>query len=494
MTPLHAGFLAAATLLLHGRAWAQGTSVPASPSPAVVAAQEADKDLGCFFDGNCRSSALPRGPALRPEGSPLPPAPRYTLDLQEVPKGVRRLIPGYELLPHKNQEETREWVDHINLLVRAKNARRTSSRMAEWAYDGRTNEPPFACLSYGISTVMDWWTLQCGGELPSYRSSVHGRPERGWDPRVMELEYFYRASHGDERYPLFSEQLPIERDPVRRIPVPYSPLGYAEIALERSAYENPDPYSDEVRGFDPARGPMDGRFVQLFTNRVFRSRTPDAFAKVLAEAIEKWGIAYVQLEQTQRPRMFGAHSVGVIGYFCLESDGRFFDCGANASDEDWGRTAYFVVHDSFGDFPAERARDAQGGSAYRAVRIESIDEAYVFPHGLTVAADPAPGRPGRWNLRVTNRCGRPVRVESVRPLSRPGSAGVSLEQAPGGGFELAGGAGQKARLEVAVRHYFEADGRPRVFALTLDPRGPARAAEEIRTPEQPGFYGRREGR
>ena len=336
---------------------------------------------------------------------------------------------------------------------------------------------------------MDWWSLQCGDDLPSYQSSIHGGSERGWDPRTFELEYFYRASFGDPRYPMFSQQLPIERDPVRNIATPYGPLGYAEMALESRPYANPDPYTDEVNRFDAPRNPMEGRYVQLFSNRFLQGRTPDSKAKVLATAVDKWGISYIQLEQTKRPRMFGAHSVAVVGYFCMEEGERFVDCSANGDDAAWGRNAYFVVHDSFGDFPADKVRDASGGSAYRAVRIESIDEAYSFPHSLNISAAPVPGAPDLWRLSVTNRCGRPVPEGDLKSLS-----GGWVEKAADGFYYMKAAPGSKPRIEAAVPYYFEADGKPRIFEFAPSADGNFSATEIVRTQEMKGFYERRGGR
>lgn len=470
--------LAALAAAVPSRAGQAAAPLPSSPGDA--------RELDCLFDGGCRArSEEPGKLPIRLEEKTPPNAPRYALDLKAVPRRFLNIIPGYELLPHKNQEETPGWVEHVNRQIRAKNERRRSDQILEWVYDGRPNEPPFSCLSYGISTVLDWWTLQCGSELPSYRSSNHGGLERGWDPRLFELEYFYRASTKDPYYAMFSRYLPIERDPVRQNATPYSPLGYAEIAVENRAYANPDPYTDEIYRYSPGRNPLEGQYLQLFSNRLLRARTPDRYARVLAEAVDKWGIAFVQLEETKRPRAFGAHAINVIGYFCMEPDGRYLQCPDNKSEEDWGRTAYFVVHDSFGDFPADKIRDASGGSAYRAVRIGSVDEAYVFPHSLRVTARPLPGREGAWSVTVTNRCGRPMELERAQV-----SAG-RIESAGRDGFTLAGAAQTAVGLELAVKHYYEADGRPRVFRIQLDASKSTEGEEIRRTPDSKTFYERR---
>jgi hypothetical protein len=431
-------------------------------------AQEANLD--CFFDRACRAAEDVRKLPIRQEDKVLPKAPRYALDLSAVPPRFLDAVSGFEFLPHKNQEETPEFVDSINALIRAKNKTRGGRPLREWTYNGTPNEPPFACLSYAMSTVFDYWTLQCGGDLPSFKSMTHGGTEPGWDPRTFELEYFYRASTGDSRYALFSQQLPVERDPVRGIGSPYSPLGYAEMAVETKPFANPDPFTDQVHAFPAQKSPMEGRYVQLFSNRVLRGRTPDRYARELAEALHAWGIVYAQLENTDRPRMFGAHTIAVVGVFCMEMDGRYLKCADNKTDEDWGRTAWFVAHDSFGDFPASKERASDGGSAYRAVRIGSLDEAYAFPHTIKATAKPVDGKPGAWKITATNSCGRPVPMEREIVVT-----GAGLHE-----------------VEVPVRHYYESDGSARRFLFDLKD-GEAAGSELVRTPPSETFYDRHPG-
>ncbi|MFA5140265.1 MAG: hypothetical protein WC728_13620 [Elusimicrobiota bacterium] len=435
-------------------------------SPVYMEAPALDR----LFDGK---KALPRldavalrqsRPILRAEDDPLPPAPRFALDVGAIPPGMARTIPGYDRLFHKNQEETATWVERVNALIRA-----GGGKVPEWTYDGRPNEPPFTCLSDAAGTVNDWWALQLGRELPVYTSANNGALEQGLDPRLLELKYFERAKTGDPDYFL----LPgfIEKDPVRNISSPQQPRGFAELLLEDESYEVSDPVTGRKYSWDPGMSAMEGQYVQLFTNSLLRPRTPDKYAKVLAEAVEKWGIAYVQLEHTQHPRLSGAHTVAVVGYFCMEDSGQAVDCGTLKTDKDWGAKAYFMAHDSFGDFPASKPRDASGGSAYRAVRIGSIDQAIVFPHSLTVAVEPAPDEPGAWVIQVTNKGGRPVQV-----LDITGSPQVS--RGPDGSYRVKGAPGEAVRVDVAAKHYFEADGKARSFALKLG-QGPA--MELVRT-------------
>ncbi|MFA6317236.1 MAG: hypothetical protein WC943_07450 [Elusimicrobiota bacterium] len=430
------------------------------------------------------AAALPY--VIRAEQDPLPVAPRYALNLPAVPEQLRSMVDGFQRLFHKNQEETRERVDRMNVLIRAKNAGRARGKIPEWTYDGRPNEPPWVCLSQSAGTVHDWWAMQLGRPVGSHGSHVHGGAEEGLDPRMLELKYLERARTGDAEYFLLPKW--IEEDPVRHEPIPQQPRGYAEILIQ-DGWEVKDPITDEVRRWEPGASAMEGQFKELFVGSLLSPRTPDTYARVLAEGIEKWGIAYVQLEDTKRPRLTGAHTVAVVGYFCMEGADRLVPCSANKSDEDWGRTAYFAVHDSFGDFAADKVRDASGGSAYRAVRISSIDQAIVFPHGLLVASR-AEG-PGAWRVTVTNKGGRPVQVGTFK--AQAAGTDLPVEPLQDGSLLVRSAAPGEARVYVEARHYFEADGKGRTFRLALS-AGASAGVELVRTRPTPTFDERRSAR
>lgn len=454
------------------------------PVPAGPAGTWDAPSLDRLFDGRGGFPTL-AGPAVRSSGRPvlrledekLPPAPRYALDLGLVPERLRLTVPGFEQLYHRNQEETPGWVSRINELVRQGNAERTFGKIPEWKYDGRPNEPPFVCLSYAAATVNDWWRLQLGMEpLPAQRSGSTGRVEPGTSPDMFELEYIQRSGQGWANFvvpPAF-----IQKDPVRQTAFPYEPRGYAELLVESRPYEVKDPITGATYRYEPAMSAMEGRWVQLFGNHPLHSNTPADHAQQLAQAIDKWGIAYVQLEHSDKPRLPGAHTVAVIGYFCMEGSDRFVECSANRRDDDWGRNAYFMVHDSFGDNPASTIRHAQGGAAYRAVRIESVDQAIVFPHSLDIVA--APDGPGVWKLAILNKGGRPVPAFFAAATDASG-AQVAVTRHADGGYRLSGKPGE-VRVYVEARYYYEADGKGRVFQLRLDPGRPVAGVETVRTP------------
>jgi hypothetical protein len=293
----------------------------------------------------------------------------------------------------------------------------------------------------------------------------------------LELEYMARNALGDVRYVLMGKESDLGTDPDRHVPIPYQPLAYAEILTGKKSFANIDPYTGDKHVYNAADGAMEGSKVSLFTNRVLEPQTSSDHARQLAEALEKWGVVYAQMEMPRNSqRLPGSHAVLVVGYFCMteEAGQRAVSCAQNKTDEDWARTAYFIVHDSFGDFPPSRDFDADGGPAYRAVPIRSIDQAVAFPHGLDVLVRPQAGARDRWELAIANKAGRPVNVISVECLSE----GCSVERTSSGGFLLSAPAGSRPRLAVKARHYFSPKGAARVFRLKLDPIDRFQAQEE----------------
>lgn len=432
------------------------------PIPQRLSAEGLDQ----LFDGAAPRPAFdpeePRRKILYSESDAPPAAPRYALDLGAVPPEFRRTIPGFEALPHKNQEETPETVDRTNALIRRYNRNRILGKIPEWTYDGRPNEPIWTCLSHAAATSNDWWALQLGRQLPTHASISHGGVERGLDPYTLELEYFARAGSDPDFVipPKF-----IQKDPVRNTGFPYEPRGYAKLLTE-GPFDVRDPLTGETKKFTQESSAMEGEWLQLFTNSIFRGRTPAKYAKVLAEGIDRWGIAYVQLEHTDKPRLPGAHAVAVVGFFCMEPGERLIHCSQNRTDDDWGRTAYFIAHDTFGEFPASQPRTGNSASTYRAVQIGSIDQAIVFPHGLRVTVAPKAGVPGVWTLSVTNQGGVAVPVTGLKALDSAGNDVAVLAEADGSSY-LQGRAGDAVRLYVEAPHYRHRDGRGRGFEATL---------------------------
>jgi len=465
------------------------TPVPLSP-PAALDRQALDM----LFDGSGSfpeaaftgvQAVVPDGDfIIRIEDDPVPAAPRYALNLDAVPPHLRRTIDGFDQLFHKNQEETEAWVEHINGIIRKRNEGRWF-KIPEWTYDGRPNEPVWTCLADSAGTVNDWWALQLGRELGEYRSATTGRTVRGLNTDMLEAEYRERAHDAEDNDPDFV--IPpkfVQKDPVRNTGFAYEPRGYAKLLVEDEPYEAKNYATGEEYRYDPSMSAMEGEYKQLFTNSIFRDRTPAKYAKVLADAVEKYGIVYTQLEHTDHPRWPGAHSVAVVGYFCMEGRETLIDCGRNHSAEDWGRTTYFIVHDSFGGFPATRVRDADGASAYRAVRIFSVDQAIVFPHSLKVRAVPDPAVPGVWRIQAANKGGQPVQVLFARALEDEDVA-VPVQTDSDGSLYIHAEPGTELRLYIEARHYYQADGNGRVFDLVVLHECPGFGVHFARHPQQP---------
>ena len=462
-----------------------GLAFPAWAQPMPMALPQNHWDeaaLNRLFDGSLPSPVLNVVPTsarsgpnfiIKPEQLPLPPAPRYSLNLDAIPPELRHTIEGFQNLFHKNQEETKAWVDRTNALIQERNKMNGTS-ISDWTYDPRPDKPPFSCLSESAGTVNDWWALQLGRSLPTYQSANNGAVEVGLDPRILELEYTRRAETGKPDFFLVPRL--IEKDPVRPFPAPQQPLGYAHLLTETKPYDVQDPYTGKDYRWTPDMSAMEGQYLQLFDNHPLSSNTPDRFAKVLAEGIEKWGIAYIQLELTKHPRLSGAHTVAAVGYFCMAPGQKLLPCSENKSAADWGQRTYFIIHDSFGNFPPDKPWDAEGGPAYRAVRIESIDKAIVFPHSLSVTAQPH--GPGIWELSVANKGGLPVALQDLK-IRRPDGAPVPAVAVGKGRFLISGENEDTLVLEIAARHYAAPDGKARVFRLKLS-NSPQAARERKR--------------
>jgi len=424
-----------------------------------------------LFDGGAVRVSLdeqlgtrPKKQILYSETTEALPAPRFALDLSAVPERYRNTVPGFDQLAHKNQEETPQQVDRINAMIRQRNQGRLF-KIPEWTYDGRPNEPIWNCLSHAAATANDWWSLQLGRNLPTHENISHGGTDTGLDPYLLELEYFKRSKQAQDPDFVVPPKL-LQKDPVRNSGFPYEPRGYAKLLTQGKAYKVTDPISGKVYEFKPEMSAMEGKWKQLFTNSVFRGKTPDKYAKVLAEGLDKWGIAYVQLEHSERPRWPGAHAVAVVGYFCMEPGEKLIDCSVNKTDADWGRTAWFIAHDTFGDFPASQPRTANSAAAYRGVRIGSVDQAIVFPHGLRVTLTPKAGVPGVWTVSVANNGGQTVPVSSIKALSSQ-DAEVAVETDHDGSRMIRGASGDALRIYVEAPHYFAEDGQGRGFVTEL---------------------------
>ena len=311
------------------------------------------------------------------------------------------LIKNWKKIPFKNQEETLAQVKWVNKMAGKK----------VWKYNPKPNRPVWACLSYGSSSVADWWAIELGRKLGSYKSMVNGKIEHGYMPRKLEAMYIKRLNkdiksfNGDwVHYFAFPKS-----DLIRSLPAPANPVGYAIILTDRANEVVKDPTIPGVTyKFKPNDYPMEGMWKSILDGKRRHN------ASLLIDAIRKYGPILSQLELTVGNFLPGAHTPFLIGYGILK-------CKPSK--------VVFIIHDSYGKHPKNYKQDCDGGSSYRYVPAKKIDEAIAFPHVArayyTVLND-------RIKLEFKNSGKLPIRVNKVllkdnsgKLLNLPGVAGKS---------------------------------------------------------------------
>lgn len=301
------------------------------------------------------------------------------------------LIRGWKNLPHKNQEETKARVDQVN-------ARRLK---ITWKYCPEPNTPLYACLSYGAATMADWWALEMGWKLGSYRSYTHGQIESGFNPRKLEVRYRNKAR---THWVAFAMTRLMEKDPITGEPVPIRPKGYAKLLVEKDPVSLKDYIDGQTFAYAPGDYPMEDKWEAVVTKNWNKASAE----KKLKQALRDFGPLYVQFEMPGKHFLFGTHAPVVIGYGTLPG----------------GKTA-FICHDSFGNFPKNHEQDYRGAAAYRYVSADEIDEAIVFPHAPTARAYEYMGG---IVVRFLNRGGKAIPVRRLHLFNKG-----KVEKIPAGG-------------------------------------------------------------
>jgi hypothetical protein len=312
------------------------------------------------------------------------------------------LVKDWDKLPHKNQEESESRVAAVN----ARNCGIT------WTYRPEPNTPLYICLSYGAATMADWWALQYGVKLPTYRSYAHGGIEHGYNPRKLELRYRKRGKLNLITYAMTRLS---DRDPITKEPVPIRPKGFARLLVDKGEETLLDPVDRVNFSYKATDYPMENEWFCVVTKNWNR----DAAEENLMKALKDFGPLYVQFEMPGKHFLFGTHAPVVVGWGRLP-----------------GGKVVFICHDSFGNFPKEHVQDARGAAAYRYVSADEIDEAIVFPHTPKVRV--LKGSKGTY-LWFHNRTGRSLAVRKVYlktglwqgkwlPLARTDIAFIPLSQ------------------------------------------------------------------
>lgn len=281
------------------------------------------------------------------------------------------LVRNWQKLPHKNQEETPERVAQVNA---------KKLKDAKWTYKPEPNTPIYGCLSYGASSMADWWAIELNRPLGEYKSFNNGKSEAGYDPRKLEIRYRKRGKWNKLHY------LMMTKCPITNWSVPIRPTGYARILVDTSEESLPDPVEGITYKYSKNDYPMEGQWKAVVSKH-WLSKKND---KKLVKAIHDHGPLYIQFEMLDKLWAMGTHAVICIGYGKLKD----------------GRIAY-ICHDSFGNFPSSYKQDAKGAPAYRYVLAEEIDEAIVFPHSPSAKAFRFMNGIA---VKFYNRGGRPIKV------------------------------------------------------------------------------------
>ncbi len=292
------------------------------------------------------------------------------------------MIRNWKKLPHKNQEETKERVDQFN----------KEFPQEKWEYKPEPNTPIYSCLSHAASSMADWWAIEMGRKLPTYRSFNNGQIETGFNPRKLEVRYRKNGKWNKIRY------LMLSTCPITGWKVPIRPKGYSRILVSDKEETIFDPLTKSEFKYSKNDYPMEGKWKAVVSKHWFGKKND---AK-LVKAIRDHGPLYIQFEMPTQKYLMGTHAVVVVGIGELEN----------------GQVAY-ICHDSFGNFPKDHEQDAAGAPAYRYCVADEIDEAIVFPHTPVAKAYPMMGGV---TVKIMNQGGQPVTPRRVFCINKAGKA------------------------------------------------------------------------
>jgi len=294
-----------------------------------------------------------------------------------IPDGEMFLLPHVlSALPYKNNQETGQWVDHVN---------RNYHPRKKWLYQEGRRLGHYKCMSTSASTILDWFHLQRGGRLAPYRSWMSGKTEWGFDPRVLDALYFeFAASDSDGGdYPLFDRRL----DPVEQTSIPVGMEGFCRIITLGSRTPSdrilnaPDSSLATVThalrvGDWPA---LNYRVLFEYSLSFKAAGEPEPLIVLMVTALEESGpifagirvrfatsgglLTATELGRLALPDISG-HGVVVVGYIRQK-----------------GRT-YFVYRETFGEYDETWE---MGGPAYRVYPAHCFNEAYLFEPAPSVS-------------------------------------------------------------------------------------------------------------
>ncbi len=260
------------------------------------------------------------------------------------------IVDGFlDKIPIKNQASSPEWVKEIN-----------GSFDVKFTHIPIPRSSSFKCLSYGVSSCVDWWLYQLGEieEFPAYQSFTHGGREYGVNPREIEAQYYARAKANEQGFFL----LPYPAmDSYTHERIPYNLEAYCRLVAEPKPAAN---YEDPALGSGYAvhKGKdwygMDRAYEVVFKHNAFGNSETNE--KRLREALLDHGPCYGGVEFSM-PFGLSVHVICIVGF-------------GKINGETW-----FVYRESFGD---GKVGPDTGEPPFRMCHVDRINEAYAFPHEL----------------------------------------------------------------------------------------------------------------
>ena len=290
------------------------------------------------------------------------------------------IVDGFlDEIPVKNQASSSKWVDEIN-----------SQYHVSFTHIPIPRSSSFKCLSYGISSCVDWWMHELGevDEFPSYESFTHGGVEYGINPRELEAQYYARAKANEKGFFL----LPYPAiDSYTHERIPYNLEAYCRLVTEPRPSAN---YEDPAlgQGYAVHQGKswygMDRQYKVVFKHNAFGNGATNE--KRLREALLKHGPCYGGVEFSM-PFGLSVHVICIVGFGKID-------------DETW-----FVYRESFGD---GKVGPNTGEPPFRMCPVGRINEAYAFPHELRHSFAKAEHGPG-YILSIFNQRGLFVDPDNI---------------------------------------------------------------------------------
>lgn len=260
-------------------------------------------------------------------------------------------------MPHKCQEERREWLHKVNQELRP-------TRPLEAALGRRTGTSK--CMSVAASYVADWWCDRVGRELPTYTNGVGGQKEYGHDPRRLESLFYLRAANEGGILDWDFQTAPFGKDRVTGERIPFSMRSYARILAETGEISFPDHLVLQNK-YQFGKNPF---AMDLAPKYLYKRASYEE--EQLKQDLETWGPLLAQHTSRNKTgksnRFVGVHGVVIVGHGVLD-----------------GRTV-FVYRESFGRNTAEYLEDSFGGPRYRAFPLDLYYQAIAFPHRLMMKA------------------------------------------------------------------------------------------------------------